>query len=68
MFLVKGRCGGRERAITRHPCDAEGVQEERLRWPSDFHQKVTLDTPIGPDVDLKKEVVRDKKGRQVTDA
>jgi predicted HicB family RNase H-like nuclease len=30
--------------------------------------KVTLDTPIGPDVDLEKEVVRDKRGRRVTDA
>ncbi len=30
--------------------------------------KVTLDTPIGPDVDLEKEVVRDKKGRRITNA
>jgi len=30
--------------------------------------KVTLDTPIGPDVDLEKEVVRDKRGRRVTNA
>ncbi len=30
--------------------------------------KVTLDTPIGPYVDLEKEVVRDKKGRRITDA
>jgi predicted HicB family RNase H-like nuclease len=28
--------------------------------------KVTLDTPIGPDVDLEKEIVRDQKGRRVT--
>ncbi|HUC38342.1 MAG TPA: hypothetical protein VMR97_14620 [Acidimicrobiales bacterium] len=30
--------------------------------------KATLDTPIGADVDLEKEVVRDKKGRRVTAA
>ncbi len=30
--------------------------------------KVTHDTPIGPDVDLEQEVVRDKSGRRVTDA
>jgi hypothetical protein len=30
--------------------------------------QVTLDTPIGPGVDLDKEVVRDKRGRRVTNA
>jgi hypothetical protein len=30
--------------------------------------KVTLDTPMGPDVDLEKEVVRDTRGRRVTNA
>ena len=28
--------------------------------------KVTVETPIGPDVDLEKEVVRDERGRRVT--
>jgi len=30
--------------------------------------KVTLDTPIGAYVDLDKEVVRDKRGRRITNA
>ena len=28
--------------------------------------KVTLDTPIGPDVDLAKEVILDERGRRIT--
>jgi predicted HicB family RNase H-like nuclease len=36
--------------------------------PKRVPPKVTLDTPIGPDVVLGREVVKDKKGRLVTDA
>jgi len=29
--------------------------------------RITLETPIGADVDIKKQVVRDRKGRRITD-